>query len=389
MQSLLNTYYVILYVFGFLILILLSQSLSIITHKVFAISPSFAIQEITDPPNDWVNMTTKQHTQNSDPSTDILSVNYFSDGKFLNATLWLTFPFKDRPIKYAEVNYGMLIDADFNPSTGYDGIDYQLQVGWNNQTKTWDKTLSEWGTNGQIRTLDIKHNYTGFFEKQGKFVELSLNLNSILNPNKYKVTFYAEVKKGDNIMTDFTRWVAIPPLKLFISTMPPSLTLTKGDTKTIEVRINSTEGYEPLVFLNAEDRTGNIKANFQRDFNKVPVPIPSYGIATIPLTISASKDAMVAPHTIVISGNSTFPPAELFGLEHSGSSSPIPESEKRSANIATHSTMAVMVQEPLSLIDVFSDLWTKLGPAFTFVFGITIDRIAPWLYGKIRGKNNK
>jgi hypothetical protein len=389
MQSLLDTCYVILSLSVFLIFMLSCQSLSIIAHKALAASPPFAIQEIRDDSLDWVNMTTKQHTQNGDLSTDILSVNYFSDGKSLNATLWLYFPFEDRPIQYNEVNYGMLIDADFNPNTGYDGIDYQLQVGWKNQTKTWDKTLFEWGRNGQTRTLDVKHNYSGFFEKQGKFVELSLNLNSIVDPSKYKVTFYVEGIKGDKSVIDFTRWVAIPPLKLFISTSPPSLNLRKGETKTIEVRINSTEGYDPLVFLNAEDLTGNIKPNFQHDFNKVPVPIPSYGIATIPLTVSTSNNAVVGPHTIVISANSTFPPDELFGVQHSGSPSLIPPSEKRSANIATHSTMAVMVQEPLSLIDIFSDLWTKLGPAFTFVFGITIDRIAPWLYGKIRAKNNK
>ena len=96
------------------------------------------------------------------------------------------FHLKIRLIQYTEVNYGMLIDADFNPNTGYDGFDYQLQVGWKNQTKTWDKTLLEWGRNGQTRILDEKHNYSGFFEKQEKFVELLLNLSSIVNPIKYK-----------------------------------------------------------------------------------------------------------------------------------------------------------------------------------------------------------
>ena len=85
--------------------------------------------------------------------------------------MWLPIPFQNRPLQYNEVNYGMLIDADFDRSTGYGGIDYQLQVGWNNQTKTWDKTLREWGSNGQIRVLNYERNYTGFFQKQQKLVD--------------------------------------------------------------------------------------------------------------------------------------------------------------------------------------------------------------------------
>ena len=158
-------------------------------------------------------------------------------------------------------------------------------------------------------------------------------------------------------ITDFTKWVAIPPLKLFISTLPSSIALRKGDTATIEVRMNSTEGYDPLVSLDAKDPTGNLMANFQSGSNRILVPIPSYGIATIPLTVSTSRDTVIAPHTIVLSANSTFPPDELYGY---------PGFEQNSANIATHSTMAVLVQEPLSIEDVVSNFWTKLGPALVF-----------------------
>ena len=48
--------------------------------------------------------------------TDITSVDYFSDGKTLNATLWLLFPFKEVPPMH-EVDYGMFIDTNFNSKT--------------------------------------------------------------------------------------------------------------------------------------------------------------------------------------------------------------------------------------------------------------------------------
>ena len=85
-----------LYLTIFLVFTPAFQPLSIIIPNAFALSTSFPVQEIRDDALDWINMTTKQHTRNGDPSTDMLSMDYYSDQKFLNATLWLYFPFKDR-----------------------------------------------------------------------------------------------------------------------------------------------------------------------------------------------------------------------------------------------------------------------------------------------------
>ena len=116
--------------------ILLHQS------QAFAISTPFPQQEIIDDQHDWINMTSRETSTNGDPSTDILAVDYFSDGHYLNATLWLYSAFIDSPINYNQVNYGMLIDGDFNNSTGYGGIDYLFQIGWSNSTKSWTERLN-------------------------------------------------------------------------------------------------------------------------------------------------------------------------------------------------------------------------------------------------------
>ena len=71
--------------------------------------------------------------------TDISSVDYYSDGKTLNATLWTFFPFQNL-LKYNTVDYGMLIDSDFDNKTGFGGIDYKLEIS-GNHTKTWTKKL--------------------------------------------------------------------------------------------------------------------------------------------------------------------------------------------------------------------------------------------------------
>src|SRR5262245_43720338 len=61
------------------------------------LSPSFPNQESLDPKLDWINMNTREFTKDGDRSTDIESIDYYSDGKTLYATLWLYFPFKSTP----------------------------------------------------------------------------------------------------------------------------------------------------------------------------------------------------------------------------------------------------------------------------------------------------
>ncbi len=53
-----------------------------------AISPSFSLQVVNDSRNDWIDWT-KKHPFERDGSIDITRVDYFSNGKTLNATIWL------------------------------------------------------------------------------------------------------------------------------------------------------------------------------------------------------------------------------------------------------------------------------------------------------------
>lgn len=350
-------------------------------------SPPFSFQEIIDKRSDWVDMRTKQYANNSEPSTDILTVNYFSNGKTLNATLWLFFPFKDKPSQYDAVKYGMLIDADFNKKSGYNGIDYQFEISWNNQTKTWTKILEGWSPNGSQKTLDVQYNYTGFFEKQKDFVVLPMDLSSLNYPDKYKVSFYAEIedKNKDITTTDFTRWVAVPPPDLVISTSPNSLVLRPGEEKTIELKVNSTKGYEPTVVLSTANQSGNVKANITFD----KLRIPSYGVATTPMTINVANNALIRPYTLFIFANSTFPPEQLIKVNSANiNDSILPSSEEISENIVTQSSMMITIQEPLTDIDKISEFWNKLGSPITFIYGI-LAGISPWVFTMVKNRLKK
>ena len=105
------------------IIFLLLHTLS----NVFA-SPLFE-QEIIDDTSDWVNLDSREFVRTGDRYTDIVSVDYFSDGRFFNSTIWLLFPFKELPIR-ENINYGMYIDSDFDRKTGFGGIDYKIEIQW-------------------------------------------------------------------------------------------------------------------------------------------------------------------------------------------------------------------------------------------------------------------
>jgi hypothetical protein len=350
-------------------------TLNIYGYDTFADSPSFHFKQITDNRSDWINMTSTKSGSGL-RSTDILAVTYFSDGEILNGSVWLYFPFDAEPRSQDKVNYGMLIDADFDKKTGFDGIDYQLEVGWNGTDNSWTKSLEEWSPLGNTRTIDIENNYSGFFEPEKNYMVISLNLSQINNPSKYKVTFYAESVENVTSLTDFTRWVAVPPLELSLSTTPNSVQLRKDEETTIEVRINTTQGYEPVIKLDTKSQSKYIEAYFdQRD----TIRIPSYGVATIPMTIKSTPDALIGPYTLFIIANSTFPPEEVVTpmlAENDSTSLPIPRSVIPQ-DIITQSSLLVTLQEPSNILDFIDSLWDRIGGFLAFLY-IPSAAIATW-----------
>jgi hypothetical protein len=79
----------------FILLFLLALlSASFLFHEVFAVSPAFDQIFITDEQignkkNDWVQTYGNDSTHLRSGYANILAVDYLSNGKTLNATLWL------------------------------------------------------------------------------------------------------------------------------------------------------------------------------------------------------------------------------------------------------------------------------------------------------------
>ena len=78
-------------IFMLLLLLLISDSLF---HKAFAASPAFdqvliSDKEISNQRNDWVQTYGNDSTHLRSDYTNLLAVDYFSDGETLDTTFWL------------------------------------------------------------------------------------------------------------------------------------------------------------------------------------------------------------------------------------------------------------------------------------------------------------
>ena len=193
------------------------------------------------------------------------------------------------------------------------------------------------------------------------------------------------------MITDFTRLVAIPPLELSVSTSPNSVVLRKGEPKTIEVKVNTSQGYEPTINLEAKSQSEHLILDFtQNDTSpesKIALRIPSYGIATVPLTISSKDNAPIGSYSMFIFANSSFPPEEFLKPKpiKGYATTFLPPSVLTPENIFTQSSMLITLSEPLIWLDHISNFWNKLGGLLSFISGLLIG-LGPMAFNKIREK---
>jgi hypothetical protein len=277
-------------------------------NKVLAVPPIFLRQEMEDGSLDFLNVTSGLITDQGSGSLDIVGVNYLSDGKVLTATIWLHNTFKRYPNASAEIFYGMLVDSDFNNETGLRGGDHRLIITWENKTKTWTRMLEELSSmnegigKGEKRTLSKIINYSGFYEQNKRYVNLTLPLHEIDSPDRYRIIFYTEEKKDSIWNVDFTNWVNIPPPSFNISIKPNPLVLVQGEHETVDLQINSSAGLMPTIYVFPKSVNGTTA---KPDSNKLPMP--SYGVLTIPVHIDVSYGAPIGTSLIPISVIATYP----------------------------------------------------------------------------------
>jgi hypothetical protein len=377
---LINYCYILIFTLILVQMISLCDSLF---NDVFAFSPSFPRQEIKDEPFDWRDMDKQNYTTMGDLVTDLRRVNYFSDGEVLNSTLWLSERTEKLWTNSHDISYGIFVDADSKKETGWQGVDYQMETTW--QNGMWQSTLVEFSSLGDMRILNTKNSSGNFFESMGNFVLLSLDLHDIIFPERYKLIFYAgQIKEDENSTSrimDFTNWVHIPPPEFLISTEPTSTDLRLGEQKVVTVRVNSTTGFKPLVYLSAVNQT-DVEWKYKTD----ELHIPSYGLETTSLQIKASKNAESRPYVLNLLANATFPPEPLINPQSFAEQKiTIPQENEY---ILGQSSLIINVLPPLTPEESIISFWNTYGSPMNFIYGIAAG-LAPWFFSKIKNKLKK
>jgi hypothetical protein len=326
-------------------------------QKIFCDSSQiFGRQEVKDDTIDWINMETGNTSRSEEhigpDYTDLQSVNYLSDGRFLNATFWLP-SLKDLTSLNGyptnkQVYYGMLFDSDFNNDTGYQGIDYQVEIKWNDTSKKWMRSFNEFSANGHTRNITlIEDNHMNFFDEKNKYIIIHADLKPMLFPDRYRVFFYSYSLHDKLYLLDAIRWVYIPPPEFTLSTIPKIVTMTAGENENIEINVNSTTGFQPMVHLDAT----NIPKNIKMKFTNSTLPISSYGFASTTLTLSSETFTHTGPRTFFILANISFLNSTFY--------SPIvnPETHKNSILTVTGKDLKkqipiiVTITDPIPLSD--------------------------------------
>jgi hypothetical protein len=392
--------FVILSLFLLMTLMILHTHLQ---HTVWGYSPSFSIQQIPDEHDDWegdiqINSTENYTTQelaanllNCDASnfgapSDIITFNYYSDGKYLNATLWLASPLEeDLPDNLTSREYAIQVDVKsvYDPGTA----DYASGIVWKDNLNSWTKELYEYSAIGdRWKYLKTTPNHTGFFQKGNNYVSLSLDLKSINFPEEYTVIFVAAdtFMKNNNIYCNFldnTGFFSVPPPQYNITTSQNSLFLKKGQEKTIELRMKSDANFNSYSYLSKNQIKG-----LEVELSPTQLSLPPNGITTSLIHIKALENATVGPYTLSIA-SSVHPNETLssgFTKLKENLPNPIP-----GGNIV----LTVIVEEPLGVLDYVNNALNMWGAPikefFTIVTTIGGAGISGWIINKIRHRRTR
>jgi hypothetical protein len=409
-------------IFSFRLLLVLSLLLLLITtisyapmlffSNILADSPSFSRQEVGDDERDGININGLAGTQTVDDykdplddSTDILKITYLSDAKNLNASLWLGGNFtKDPAAKGAEaVVYGMLVDVDSNPRTGFQGVDYQLEVQWMNSSRIWNMFLGEYPSvdNASLRDpaeylkiLDIKQNYTDFFVDNKPYITLSLPLDDVAFPSNFKAMYYGIViYDSSNMVVDLGSWIDIPPADLAISTLPNPVIIRQGEQRNIAVHLKSNDGVTSNVasFLPIENYSKiDMQPNSMDELEGAAggsggEPPSSSNMGPTTFRTKVASDAEIGEYTIPIlvnmSTGSVFP-SEFLRLSNFTFSVPT------KGNILTVANLTMTVTEPVTTQEQIKEFWGAYGGIISLVGAGFGGGLASYVLDRVKSRKN-
>ena len=359
-------------------------------------SPSFELQEMINENHDWFQTYGNSDLNLKNNYTDILAVNYLSDGETLNATLWLNagisnytdFSYK-KPLN--KVSYGMLIDADSNSETGYRGADYDFYVELTGGHLS--AYIYQLSSTGGYKLIGSNTNFTEVYDESGAYlgsVDFTLDLDTINNPSNYNLLFYSAESLGSNEVRQFTNWVSIPPPTLQVTTSPEDISIRQGENMMVPARIKSSTGFSNDVVnitlsgdknseyaiasgFNSSEIVVNVE-RIQPPLFKIDIPKETpLGIYSIPLivTIREPSEAVITkPINVDSSGGKVDPEVEIS------------KKYPTVGYLTKPINLTVTVVAPKTINDHFKEFWGTYGSFIGIFAGAFIGAFAKVLFDK-------
>jgi hypothetical protein len=326
-----------------------------------------------------------------DNSSDIQKVTYFGDGKTLNVTLWLGDAVPKNPSKEGADNvvYGILIDVDNNPTTGKFGVDYQKEIQWSNTTQQWNSFLAEYSSPDHLRIIELQRNHSMHFEEEQKYIPVSLDLESITSPARYRVLGYTVLIYGNNnskTVVDLTNWMDIPPATYTFSTLPSPLVMRQGEQIDIGVQLKSSTGIPPrAVHFVPSENYSNIKVIFNPD-RSLNDSYTSFGLAPAPFRIHVPEDSQVGQYSIPImvniSSGSLFP-SKFIELPNFNLS------VTNEGYVSTQANLSMSVIEPPSISEQVKEFWSTYGALISLMGAGFAGGISTYIFDYLKNRKKK
>lgn len=299
---------------------------SYVLGSTTSVYSDFPRKEIMDDLNDSriIDLSTGQVIQNRSLNSiltaalDIQRVAFFDKMNQINSTIWIGDNFlRTNEIKnISSVAFGILIDGDKDSSTGKEGVDYQVELQWINNTDSinlqkWNKLLLEYSSLGKYKILDLVQNQSVYtsFEENNNYVLLSLDMDKISVNPFYRIMFYNLVSFNDGTLgIDLTNWINIPADSFTVLTSPEEIILKKGETKTIGLQILSSSGKISAItdLYDFSNYTSLDIALMNKNDNLTNSTIGGSTTEPVQIEISAPRDAKIGTYTIPITANISF-----------------------------------------------------------------------------------
>ncbi len=420
------------YFFAMLAIIIIIISYNFFpVSDVLGYSPAFSLQGIDNRNHPWYlqkkgiffgqdsaeNITQCSTRRDHFPFPQIAAVNYISDGKTLNATLWLRSPFQEpttSPIILKESSFipSSVGDKDNNtahlpvekhiikesirkyailihPDSVYDiGQAFQVAVDWNNTNHIWRRTTTESipsSIQGENRVLQQENNYELSFVPGKNYVDLSLNLGLLSYPSQYSLIAYAlETYKEDSKfckLIDVTDLVHVPPPEFVISTLPGSTFLLAGENKTVGLQIKSNTNLLSNILLSS-DQNPSVRLTFEP--NKLY--IPPFGISSSLIHVKALDNATANPYTLPLKANISFPIAVTNWFTGDVLTAP------GTAAIIKEGNFTISVRPPPTFSEQLNDVWSAWGTPLSGIVGLIaaiLGVVGGWFLKQLKSKKTK